>query len=134
MTPLGQRLHTEHQALDAHFEDIANRVHVGDTALLDAGWEHLEAALLAHMDFEERHLLPRFARDDAAEAAQIRAEHDEIRRRLTELGVAIQLHTLREEAALEFLAALRGHAAREDSLFYAWADRCRSGQEEEMAR
>ena len=123
MTRLGDRLRTEHRALDAHFRDIADHVRAGDPIALDAAWTQLEGALVAHMAFEERHLLPLFERHDADEAAQLRGEHAQIRRRLDELGVAIELHTLREATAEEFLATLRAHAAREDALFYAWADR-----------
>jgi len=53
MTTLGARLTQEHQGLDALYEEIANRVHCGDTVALDASWSSLEAGLLAHLDFEE---------------------------------------------------------------------------------
>lgn len=122
MNSQGQRLRSEHQSLDALFEDIANRARCGETAVLDAGWSALETALTDHMAFEEERLLPQLARLDAAEAERIRSEHAQIRSTLSELGIAIELHTLREETVREFLTLLRAHAAREDRTLYACAD------------
>ena len=118
----GERLTQEHQALDALYEEVANRVHCGDTAALDASWSSLEVRLLTHMDFEEEHLLPGFEVVAPDEVARIRAEHRAIRRALAEAGIAIELHTLREATVEEFLALLRAHAAREERLLYPWAN------------
>lgn len=122
MTHLGQRLRNDHLALDALCDDIANRAACGDWAVLDAGWTRLEATLLEHFSFEERFLFPRFAVTHPDEDAALRAEHDALRRQLAELGIAIEIHALREDTVREFLAAVRAHAAREDALFYAWVD------------
>jgi len=121
MTMLGGRLIQEHQALDTLFEEIANRVHCGDTAALDESWTALESRLLAHFDYEESHLLPRFESIDPAEALRIREEHKLVRRALQDTGVAIELHTVREQNVEEFLTLLRAHAAREEKLLYPWS-------------
>lgn len=85
-------------------------------------WSALDERLRAHMDLEERELLPRLASAHPDEAAAIRHEHDELRRRLLALGVGVDLHTTRAEAVDEFLDLMRRHARREDALFYRWAD------------
>lgn len=121
MTMLGGRLIQEHQALDTLFEEVANRVHCGDTVALDESWTALEARLLAHFDYEESHLLPRFEALDPAEALRIKEEHRLVRRALQETGLAIELHTVREEDIEEFLTLLRAHAAREEKLLYPWS-------------
>lgn len=119
MHSLEQRLRSQHESLNALFEDIADRAHRGDSVTLDGGWSELEATLVKHMDFEERLLLGRV---DDAECARIRAEHDTIRRTLTELGISIELHTLREDTVREFLVLLRAHAAREALSLYPHVD------------
>ena len=49
------------------------------------------------------------------------AERGVFRHALAETGIAIELHTLREETITEFLALLREHAAREEKLRYPWS-------------
>lgn len=120
-TTLGQRLTREHQELDALYEDLANRVHCGDAATIDEAWGPMEARLRAHMDFEERELLPRFGELAPVTAQQIVGEHAQIRSALSEMGVAIELHALREEAVTDFLALLRAHGRREDETLYRWS-------------
>jgi hemerythrin superfamily protein len=122
MTMLGERLTHEHKALDTLYEEIANRVHCGDTAALDESWSALEERLLAHFAYEEAHLLPRFESVAPAEALRLREEHKEVRRALAETGIAIELHTVREEHIAEFLTLLRAHAAREEKLLYPWSN------------
>lgn len=118
MTTLGQRLTREHQELDALYEDLANRVHCGDTATIDEAWGPLETRLRAHMDFEERHLLPRFRELAPVTAQQIVGEHAMIRGALADMGVAIEVHALREESLTAFLELLRAHGRREDETLY----------------
>jgi hypothetical protein len=42
---------------------------------------------------------------------------------LLDLGVSLDLHTLREEAVNAFVGQLREHAQREEALLYPWARR-----------
>ena len=121
MTTLGQSLLQEHRALESLYEEVANRAHCGDTAALDASWAGLEARLLAHMDFEEAQLFTRFELAAPAEATRLLNEHGQVRRALEEMGVALELHALREETVGEFLALLRAHGAREERLLYPWS-------------
>ncbi len=120
MTTLGERLAHEHKDLDALYEGLANRVHCGDTATIDEAWGPLEARLRAHMDFEERHLLPRFEQIAPDAARQILAEHAQIRDALSEVGIAIELHALREDAMELLLTRLRAHGRLEEETLYRW--------------
>ncbi len=53
---------------------------------------------------------------------QVLRDHEAIRAALDELGLQVELHTLRKETVDAFLALLRAHAAREDATLYRAAD------------
>jgi hypothetical protein len=50
-------------------------------------------------------------------------EHAQIREKLTELGIDLELHCLGADRVKSFVDGLRAHAAREERLLYSWADR-----------
>jgi len=85
-------------------------------------WTELDHGLLAHMEAEERFVLPAFAQIDRQEALALLHEHGQIREQLLELGVAVDLHCIRLEQSRAFIATLRAHADREAKLLYRWAD------------
>jgi len=85
-------------------------------------WTELDHGLLAHLEAEERFVLPAFAKVDRDEAVALLREHGKIREQLLELGIAVDLHFIRLEQSRAFIDALRSHAAREDRLLYRWAD------------
>ena len=93
-----------------------------DTPELRDRFTELEHGLLAHMEAEERYVLPSFARVEHAEALDLIREHGAIRERLLELGVALDLHLVRFQRAHEFIELLRAHAAREQKMMYRWVD------------
>lgn len=84
-------------------------------------WSEFDARLRAHMLLEERSLLPAFSREHPREAARILAEHAQIEKTLTELGIDVDLHLARTDLVDEFVALLRAHSAYEEEL-YAWAE------------
>ena len=86
-------------------------------------WTDLDRGLSAHLEFEERHVLPAFRAVDSLEVEGLLREHDLIRRRLTELGIGVDLHAVRAEIVADFIALLRAHARREEDLLYRWAER-----------
>lgn len=86
-------------------------------------WNQLDHGLLAHMEAEERFVLPVFAHVDHEEARALLREHGQLRELLLQLGVAVDLHCLRYEASRELVELLAHHAAREESLLYRWADK-----------
>lgn len=51
---------------------------------------------------------------------RLTGEHAQIRSALSEMGVAIELHALREEAVTALLGLLRAHGRREDETLYRW--------------
>ncbi len=85
-------------------------------------WTELDHGVLAHMEAEERFVLPAFARFDRDEAVGLLRDHGKIREQLLELGIAVDLHAIRYESSRELVELLRAHARREESLLYRWAD------------
>jgi hypothetical protein len=85
-------------------------------------WTELDHGLLAHMEAEERFVLPVFAHVDAEEARALLREHGLLREQLLQLGIAVDLHCVRYEWSREFAELLERHAGREENLSYRWAD------------
>lgn len=113
----------DHARLDHLFGEL--RAAFDADAREDAArlWAELDRGLTAHLDFEERHVLPAFRAVDPSEVEGLLREHDLIRHRLTELGIGVDLHSVRAEIVADFVALLRAHAHREDELLYRWAER-----------
>ena len=116
------RLAADHVRLDALFEDVLKRLALDDRDETRAAWNEFDRALSEHLEAEETLILPAFAVDHPDEAKTLRAEHDGIRAKLLDLGVAVDLHVIREDVAADFVRALREHAYREDSMMYRWAE------------
>jgi hemerythrin superfamily protein len=110
-----------HARLDRLFDTLLDAMRAGAPDLRDI-WSELDRGLMAHMEAEERYVLPAFARVDRDEAMALLREHGKIREQLLELGVAIDLHVIRWPRSEEFVRMLRSHAAREENLLYRWAD------------
>jgi hemerythrin superfamily protein len=121
MESIRDRLTADHLRLDALFDDVLKRLALDDRDETRAAWGDFEKGLLAHLEVEEKFILPRFERDHELEASVIRREHEDFRKKLTELGVMVDLHAIRMNIASDFIRALRDHARREDSLMYRWA-------------
>ena len=121
MSVTGQLLLSDHQRLDKLFERLLDDVRSGDWTLCQATWSAFEAQLLEHLETEERFLLPSFKHEHAIETAGLQDEHVNIRRLLADLGVRIELHSLREQHVQRFIEFLRAHAAREEALIYRLA-------------
>jgi len=85
-------------------------------------WTELDHGLLAHMEAEERYVLPVFAHVDGDEARALLREHGLLREQLLELGIAVDLHYARYDRSQEFAELLGRHAGREEHLMYRWAD------------
>lgn len=85
-------------------------------------WTELDHGLLAHMEAEERFVLPVFAHVDRDEARALLREHGLLRELLLDLGIAVDLHYVRYERSQEFAELLKHHAGREENLLYRWAD------------
>lgn len=116
-------LRGDHELLEELYSDLLAAYHAGDWSDVRAQWEVFEPALRAHMESEERDVLPAFRAVDAQEADALVADHAELRGRLSTLGVLIDLHAVPSRDAEELVARLRAHAVRESALLYPWLDK-----------
>ena len=117
----GRLLVEDHQRIDGLIEQLRHEIHGGDWRVCQATWSLFERQLRDHIDAEERFLLPLFERDHPNEAAALHEEHLNIRRLVSDVGMRLELHTLREQHAQLFLDMLQSHAMREEVLFYRCA-------------
>lgn len=119
---LREMLSRDHSRLDALFGELLEALRAEAWLDADRCFGVLDDELSAHLIAEEAHVLPAFAQVDAPEARALREEHDEIRRRLREIGVGMELHAVPEAVATGFIESMRAHARREDALMYRWID------------
>lgn len=110
-----------HRCLEELYLQVLDAMAISAPNLRDL-WTTLDRELHAHMETEERFVLPAFARVDRDEALAILRDHGFFREQLLELGVAIDLHAIRFERSRDLVDRLRMHAAREERLLYRWAD------------
>lgn len=118
----------EHQRLNEVFQSLLNCASTGDWRSCDQTWDGFCEALLKHLELEETAFFPRFMEEGVRErraTQELLLDHDEIRRQLHELGLSIQLHTIRAETIATFISAMRQHAKKEDELFHPWLVRDR---------
>ncbi len=113
-------IRADHEVLETLAKHILAAVVDGDHERMPAAISALQAAVTAHLDDEEREVVPRYAQHDPGDAACILAEHADFRRVLAALDLETDLHLVRAEAMSSFLAALQAHAAREDAGMYRW--------------
>jgi hemerythrin-like domain-containing protein len=128
MESIRDRLTADHLRLDALFDDVLRRLALDDRDETRAAWNDFEKGLLAHLEVEEKFILPVFSVDHDVEARGIRAEHEAFRATLAKLGVMVDLHAIRMDVATGFVRALRDHARREDALMYRWAEENLAGE------
>lgn len=111
----------DHDELDILLRCLAQDALAPVPGTLQATWAKFETKLIRHMEAEERFLLPLLEASDPAEVARIRLEHARIRDALSELGVAVELHTVREASITELIELLQDHAQHEDVALYRLA-------------
>ncbi|HEX2672021.1 MAG TPA: hemerythrin domain-containing protein [Polyangiaceae bacterium] len=116
-------LNSDHRDLEQLLARLTSAIEGADSSELCEQWTHFEQNLRDHLDTEERCLFPLVAHEHRGEVASLRSEHQHIRQALSELGVAVDLHTLRKAAVDELIVYLREHAQREDRALYRWIER-----------
>lgn len=121
MNVLGQRLLRDHQALHAALKQLAEDAEAPQVGQLVRTWASFEKQLYAHLEAEEQLLLPLLEASHPAEVARTRRQHEEIRKLVTELGVAVELHTVRRDDILRLVALLERHAEQENVGLYGLA-------------
>jgi hemerythrin-like domain-containing protein len=121
-TALREHLLADHRRLEQEVAELLAACEANDQPRMQALWTEFEAGLTAHLEAEESHLVPLLLQSQGRAGRAIIEEHKHIRRRLQELGTALDLHQLRLESFRRFLDELRAHAKTEDRLMYNWAD------------
>ena len=111
----------DHERLERLFEGILAACEADSVQEIAHEWRVFENGLQQHLALEEAHIFPEFIKVDAVETAILAREHAEIRQKLDEFGLAVDLHCARTEAVSSFIQALKAHAMREDALMYRWA-------------
>jgi hemerythrin-like domain-containing protein len=115
-------LTADHREIERTMECLIEAFAAGDEPEIERLWTLFESRLSAHIDLEDRYLLPALQRRSPRAARTIGQEHRHIRARIAELGLGVDLRTVRLETARAFIEELRAHARSEDRLLYAWAD------------
>jgi polyisoprenoid-binding protein YceI len=113
----------DHQRLEKSFEAIVAASTYQDQHAIRELWRGFEREVLAHLDAEEAHVLPLFAKSDPDEAEEMLDQHARIRERLLALAIDLDLHSLPPAEVRSFIGELRSHAAREERVLYPWAAR-----------
>jgi hypothetical protein len=119
---LRELLVRDHRELDRIFEALSSALQADarDDAL--RLWGVFEDGLCRHMALEEKDVLPPLSKQEPREVEVLLKEHDEIRAKLLDLGVGVDLHQVGCDAVNDFIAQLRLHARREEALAYRWAE------------
>jgi hypothetical protein len=119
---LRAELLAEHAELELLIEELQRAVDAGDCKALVEPWRNFESALAQHFANEETELLPAYAHRAPAEARAFEQAHTMIRKLVEDLGLRIELHSVRAEEIGALLDALRAHRLAEEVAFYRWAD------------
>ncbi|MCE9574265.1 MAG: hemerythrin domain-containing protein [Deltaproteobacteria bacterium] len=114
-------LAAHHRHLAVACLDLLSDTYADDPRSLCARWRQFEAGIEAHIDAEERLLLPAFAEAAPSEAAFLRDDHARIRQHMVQLGIEVDLHLVRVGTVRALVDELHRHAAREDGNLYQWA-------------
>ncbi len=113
-------LRADHDQLASFAERALALIDEGAHDEVAAAVGALQSAVVAHLDGEERYLLPAYAAEAPADAARLLKEHAAMRKTLADLDVQTDLHLVRTAAVRAFLDELRAHAVRENAGLYRW--------------
>ncbi|MDF2692103.1 MAG: Universal stress protein family [Labilithrix sp.] len=115
-------LRSEHQRFERVYDELLASYRSGDWNDVQARWLELESGLEAHIALEEERVFPMFQWANRAEYDALIADHAELRRVLSVLGVNIELHAVPERDAAKLIDRLRAHAEREEQVLYPWIE------------
>ncbi|HXJ19066.1 MAG TPA: YceI family protein [Polyangia bacterium] len=116
-------LRNDHQRIRGLLEEIVALASEQDPHDFRETWKTFELDLLTHMHAEEVHVFRAFRHAEPAETKRLMDEHERIRDHLTEVAIALDLHSLRADQVSALAEEVRAHAAREDAVVYPWAAR-----------
>ncbi|MFO0618897.1 MAG: hypothetical protein U0414_40285 [Polyangiaceae bacterium] len=118
MSPLAEaRAHLAggHEQLERLIEQILE-IRRSDGAQLRSLWMPFAAILAAHLDEEDRHMVPALLQVEPREARGLVLEHRHLRTRLAQLDSAFSLATLAPFALRAFAEEVLAHHRREQTL------------------
>jgi len=118
----GAALRRDHERIAQGLRRVVEFVKADDVVCAREEWADLEELLVRHMEAEEMFLLPHFERAHPVGCRQLRGDHADIRRRLGEMGLAFDLHTIRAERVEELAAFLTRHVDEENASLYLWIE------------
>lgn len=121
MNSIAAKLTKDHAEIHDLLQRLAQDANAPLPGALDATWSVFERRLIRHMEAEERFLLPLLEASHPKEVARVQDEHARIRDLIAELGVAVELHTIRVEHVSDLIALLKAHAEHEDRALYQLA-------------
>jgi len=121
-TEIKARLLSDHRTLEQLLGQLSGAIDGANPPTLCEQWTRFEQSVRDHLDTEERFLFPLVASAHRSDIEVLRAEHQHIRCALSELGVAVDLHTLRKASVDELIVYLQQHALREDQSLYQWLE------------
>lgn len=122
ITKEASSLRADHERLEKLYQGLLDSYQQGDWRDVAAQWKKFEPAILAHLEFEETRVFPIFRQINQEEADRLLGEHNELRERLTTLGMNIDLHAMPQADATELVRRLRAHGEREEAILYPWID------------
>ena len=112
----------DHTRLDDVIDRLKSAVEGANAEGIRREYDVLERAVRAHFAAEEKELFPILPASSADDLKTLQAEHAAIRAKLDEIGLHVELHTLRKEMTDELAASLHAHAMREEVRLYGIAD------------
>jgi hemerythrin superfamily protein len=119
--PVDDVLGAHHREIEDECLEIMSAGFTDEPRDLTLRWRRVERELLEHMAAEERMVFPAYQRAEPENAQGLRDEHAVLRERMAELGIAIELHTIRCEQLQQFVDELGAHARHEEASLYRWA-------------
>jgi hemerythrin-like domain-containing protein len=131
---LRELLARDHRELDGVFDALSSALRADAREDALRLWGVFEDGLCRHMAAEEKDVLPLLQEQNAAEAEALLKEHGDIRAKLAELGIGVDLHEVGALAVEDFISQLRTHAQREEALAYRWAEEHVPAQEQQAIR
>jgi hypothetical protein len=117
-----QSLGSDHQAIDERLTDLGNAVEGANFPTILKVFREVDRGLRAHMYGEEKYLFGHFEELHPQDIRALREDHDRFHRKLDELMIQTELHTLRKESIDALIEELEAHAAKENETLYGWAD------------
>jgi hypothetical protein len=121
--PIGQILDQHHREIEEACLGLLGAGPTDERSELVRPWREIGHKLYNHMMAEEHFLFPAYQHDEPENAQQLREQHARLRELAFEIGVAVELQTIRMEQLQAFVAALRAHGRLEEASLYRWADR-----------